>query len=123
MYSIGPRANAAFFTSLKALAIICTLTAISTFLYESAPVAGGHEAALLRSYSGKADPAMLLFDLDAAASQLQFEDEGVTYFLADQHDGLRVTNVTLPLEWDIMPVCDRLVAHMSDIKANFELPD
>ncbi|OWZ09764.1 Signal peptidase complex subunit 3 [Phytophthora megakarya] len=85
---------------------------------------------------------MLLFDLDAEfettsnarnqvvvwdkivqTNQLQFEDEGVTYFLADQHDGLRVTNVTLPLEWDTMPVCGRLVVHMSDIKANFELPD
>lgn len=57
-----------------------------------------------------------------AASQLQFQDEGVKYFLADQHDELRGANVTLNLEWDIMPVCGRLFVHTSDTKSNFELP-
>ncbi|OWZ10535.1 Signal peptidase complex subunit 3 [Phytophthora megakarya] len=168
MYSIWTRANAVFFTSLMALAIMCTLTAISTFVHEPTPVVRRLELTKLhslRNYRDKADRATLSFDLDAdlssvfnwnvkqlfvyvmaefettsnarnhvvvwdkivqtkeAASQLQFEDEGVKYFLADQHDELRGANVTLTLEWDIMPVCGRLFVHSSDTKANFELPD
>ncbi|KAG1685355.1 hypothetical protein DVH05_008459 [Phytophthora capsici] len=168
MYSVWTRANSVFFTSLMALAIMCTLTAISTFLHEPAPVVRRLEMTKLhslRNYRDKADRATLSFDLDAdlstvfnwnvkqlfvyvvaefestsnarnqvviwdkivqtkeAASLLQFQDEGVKYFLADQHDELRGANVTLSLEWDIMPVCGRLFVHSGDTKSSFELPN
>ncbi|KAG7394813.1 Signal peptidase complex subunit 3 [Phytophthora boehmeriae] len=167
MYSVWTRANAVFFTSLMALAIMCTLTAISTFLHEAQPVVRRLELNKLhslRNYRDKADRATLSFDLDAdlssvfnwnvkqifvyvladfesasnsrnqvviwdkivqtkeAASELQFQDEGVKYFLADQHDELRGANVTLSLEWDIMPVCGRLFVHSSSAVSSFELP-
>ncbi|EEY54545.1 signal peptidase complex subunit 3, putative [Phytophthora infestans T30-4] len=168
MYSVWTRANSVFFTSLMALAIMCTLTAISTYMHEPAPVVRRLEMTKLhslRNYRDKADRATLSFDLDAdlssvfnwnvkqlfvyvmadfetasnsrnqvvvwdkivqtmeAASQLQLQDEGVKYFLADQYDELRGANVTLTLEWDIMPVCGRLFVHTSDTKANFAMPD
>ncbi|RLN64741.1 hypothetical protein BBP00_00003257 [Phytophthora kernoviae] len=167
MHSVWTRANAVFFTSLMALAIMCTLTAISTFLHEAQPVVWRLEMNKLhslRNYRDKADRATLSFDLDAdlssvfnwnvkqifvyvladfesssnsrnqvviwdkivqtkdAASLLQFQDEGVKYFLADQHDQLRGANVTLSLEWDIMPVCGRLFVHSSSVVSSFELP-
>ncbi|GLE00293.1 hypothetical protein PINS_up009020 [Pythium insidiosum] len=59
---------------------------------------------------------------DAAATQLTVENEGVEYFLADQHDELRGANVTLRLEWDIMPVCGRLFIHSHDQRASFVMP-
>ena len=57
------------------------------------------------------------------AGLLQFQEEGVKYFLADQHDELRGANVTLRLEWDIMPVCGRIFVHTGATKANFALPE
>lgn len=57
------------------------------------------------------------------AALLQFENEGIKYFLADQFDELRGANVTLSLNWDIMPVCGRLFVHSSDTKTTFTLPD
>ncbi|KAI9916676.1 hypothetical protein PsorP6_018246 [Peronosclerospora sorghi] len=168
MYSIWTRANAVFFTSLVALTIMCTLTTLTTFLHEAAPVVKRLEFVKLhslRNYRDKADRATLSFDLDAdlssvfnwnvkqlfvyvvaefqsasnarnqvviwdkivqtkeSARELQFQDEGVKYFLADQFDELRGANVTLSLEWDIMPVCGRLFVHTSDTKVTFELPD
>ncbi|RLN87479.1 hypothetical protein BBJ28_00016568 [Nothophytophthora sp. Chile5] len=57
-----------------------------------------------------------------AARSLKFQDEGVKYFLADQHDQLRGANVTLRLEWDVMPVCGRLFVHSSPDVSSFELP-
>lgn len=57
----------------------------------------------------------------ADAAALQFHDEGVEYFLADQFDQLRGANVTLRLEWDIMPVCGRLFVHSAG-RSSFVLP-
>ncbi|OQR93030.1 signal peptidase complex subunit 3 [Achlya hypogyna] len=42
---------------------------------------------------------------------LQRKDEGVKYFLADQHDELRNAVVTMKLKWDVMPVCGRLLQY------------
>ncbi|CEG48901.1 RxLR-like protein [Plasmopara halstedii] len=168
MYSIWTRANAAFFSSLTALAVMCALTTLSTFLHEESPVVKRLEMTelhSLRNYRDKTDRATLSFDLDAdlssvfnwnvkqlfvyvvadfksasnarnqvviwdkivqtkeAASLLKYENEGVKYFLADQYDELRGANVTLSLEWDIMPVCGRLFIHSSNTKAIFTLPD
>ncbi|TDH72023.1 hypothetical protein CCR75_001245 [Bremia lactucae] len=168
MHSIWTRANNVFFTSLMALAIMCTLTSLSTFLHESNPVVRRLEMTelhSLRNYRDKTDRATLSFNLDAdlssvfnwnvkqlfvyvmadfesasnvrnqvviwdtivqtkeAASLLQFQNESVKYFLADQHDELRGANVTLRLEWDIMPVCGRLFIHSSDNEFAFKLPD
>uniref|UniRef100_A0AAV1UU57 Signal peptidase complex subunit 3 n=1 Tax=Peronospora matthiolae TaxID=2874970 RepID=A0AAV1UU57_9STRA len=168
MYSVWTRANSAFFTSLMALAVMCTLTSFSTYLHESAPVVRRLDLVKLhslRNYRDNVDRATLSFDLDADlssvfnwnvkqlfvyvvaefesasnirnqvviwdkivqtkedASMLQFQDEGVKYFLADQHDELRGANVTLRLEWDIMPVCGRIFVHTSDTKADFGLPN
>lgn len=39
---------------------------------------------------------------------LDYDDEMVKYFLASQYDDLRGANVTLRLEWDVMPVCGML---------------
>ncbi|CAH0478656.1 unnamed protein product [Peronospora belbahrii] len=58
-----------------------------------------------------------------AASQLQFQDEEVKYFLADQYNELRGANVTLRLEWDIMPVCGRLFVQSSNTTVSFNLPN
>lgn len=57
-----------------------------------------------------------------AAAKLRFMDQGVKYFLADQYDELRGANVSLRLEWDIMPVCGRLFVH-SEGRTSFVLPD
>ncbi|RLN02957.1 hypothetical protein BBJ28_00000937 [Nothophytophthora sp. Chile5] len=194
MYSVWTRANAVFFTSLMALAVMCTLTSFSTYLHEPQPVVRQlelHTLHSLRNYRDKADRATLSFDLDAgtarlplscslsalpthshalsncgdsdlssvfnwnvkqlfvyvlaefesasntrnqvvvwdkivptkeAARSLKFQDEGVKYFLADQHDQLRGANVTLRLEWDVMPVCGRLFVHSSPDVSSFELP-
>lgn len=55
------------------------------------------------------------------AAKLQFQDEGVEYFLSDQYDQLRGANVTLRLEWDVMPVCGRLFVY-SEGRSSFVLP-
>lgn len=56
-----------------------------------------------------------------AAKKLQFRDEGIEYFLRDQFDELRGANVTLRLEWDVMPVCGRLFVHSAG-RSSFVLP-
>lgn len=166
MYSVWTRANAVFFTSLMALAIMCALTSLSTFWHEPAPVVRTlalKKVHSLRNYRDRTDRATLSFDLDADlssvfnwnvkqlfvyvvaeyesasnahnrvvvwdkivqtqeyAAALRFEDEGVKYFLADQHDQLRGANVTLRLEWDVMPVCGRLFVHSEGASA-FAMP-
>ncbi|KAF1329270.1 Signal peptidase complex subunit 3, partial [Globisporangium splendens] len=55
------------------------------------------------------------------AAKLQFHNEGVEYFLSDQYDQLRGTNVTLRLEWDVMPVCGRLFVYSAG-RSSFVLP-
>lgn len=167
MYSVWTRANAVFFTSLMALAVMAVLTSVTTFLHEPAPVVRAlalRQVHSLRNYRDRSDRATLSFDLDADlssvfnwnvkqlfvyvvaeydspsnarnrvvvwdkivqtkehAEKLQFQDEGVKYFLADQHDQLRGANVTLRLEWDVMPVVGRLFVH-SEGESNFLLPD
>ncbi|DAZ94934.1 TPA: hypothetical protein N0F65_012651 [Lagenidium giganteum] len=57
---------------------------------------------------------------DAAA--ISATEEGVKYFLADQYDQLRGANVSLRLEWDVMPVCGQLFIH-SQGRTSFVLPD
>lgn len=68
---------------------------------------------------------VVLWDKIIQTSQdavLQLEDEGVEYFLtADQNDPLRSANVTLRLEWDIMPVCGRLFLY-SQGQSSFIMP-
>ena len=70
MYSVWTRANSVFFGSLTALAIMCALTAFSTYLHESAPVVRRLDLVKLhslRNYRDKADRATLSFALDAGA--------------------------------------------------------
>lgn len=68
MYSIWTRAHAVFFASLTCLAVMCTLTSISTFLHVSSPVVqklelqGVHS---LRKYRDKTERSTLSFNLDA----------------------------------------------------------
>ncbi|TYZ66439.1 hypothetical protein PybrP1_002412 [[Pythium] brassicae (nom. inval.)] len=166
MYSVWTRANALFFSSLMALAAMCTLTAISTYLHVAAPVVTTLQLNALhslRNYRDRTDRATLSFDLDAdlssvfnwnvkqifvyviaeyestrnaknqvviwdkivqtkeAAAKLQFAEEGIEYFLRDQYDELRGANVTLRLEWDVMPVCGRLFVHSAG-RSSFVLP-
>lgn len=167
MYSVWTRANAVFFTSLMALAVMCALTSLSTFFHEPAPLVRAlalRKVHSLRNYRDRTDRATLAFDLDADlssvfnwnvkqlfvyvvaeyssprnalnrvviwdkivqtkehAAALRFDDEGVKYFLADQHDELRGANVTLRLEWDVMPVCGRLFV-FGDGASSFAMPD
>ena len=167
MYSVWTRANALLFASLTALAVLCTLTSLSTYGHEAKPVVRSlalNKLQSLRQYRDNSDRATLSFDLDAdlssvfnwnvkqlfvyvvaafptpsnslnevviwdkivrtpeAARTLQFQNEGVEYFLADQHDELRGANVTLRLEWDVMPVCGRLFIHDQG-RASFVMPD
>ncbi|KAF0686661.1 Aste57867_21503 [Aphanomyces stellatus] len=49
------------------------------------------------------------------------EHENVKYFLADQYDELRNTEVTLKLKWDVMPVCGQLFQY-GDGATTFQLP-
>ena len=70
MYSVWTRANSVFFTSLMALAVMCTLTSFSTYLHESAPVVRGLDLVKLhslRNYRDNVDRATLSFNLDAGA--------------------------------------------------------
>uniref|UniRef100_K3X1H1 Signal peptidase complex subunit 3 n=1 Tax=Globisporangium ultimum (strain ATCC 200006 / CBS 805.95 / DAOM BR144) TaxID=431595 RepID=K3X1H1_GLOUD len=166
MYSVWTRANAVFFTSLMALAVMCTLTSFSTYLHEATPIVTTlqlNKLHSLRNYRDRTDRATLSFDLDAdlssvfnwnvkqlfvyvvaeyeseknvknqvviwdkivqtkdVAAKLQFHNEGVEYFLSDQYDQLRGTNVTLRLEWDVMPVCGRLFVYSAG-RSSFVLP-
>lgn len=71
MYSVWTRANALFFTSLMALAVMCTLTSFSTYLHQAAPVVTTLQLNTLhslRNYRDKTDRATLSFDLDAGES-------------------------------------------------------
>ncbi|TMW62230.1 hypothetical protein Poli38472_009723 [Pythium oligandrum] len=167
MYSVWTRANALLFTSLTVMAVMCTLTTLTTFWHEDAPVVrklAVHKVDSLRNYRDRMDRATLSFDLDAdlssvfnwnvkqlfvyvvaeyasksnavnqvviwdkivrtpdVARELQFENERVEYFLSDERDELRGANVTLRLEWDIMPVCGRLFVHTQG-RSSFVLPD
>ncbi|EQC39591.1 hypothetical protein SDRG_03025 [Saprolegnia diclina VS20] len=54
-------------------------------------------------------------------AMLRRTDEGVKYFLADQHDELRGADVTLKLKWDVMPVCGRLFQYGAGATA-FSMP-
>lgn len=68
MYSVWTRANALFFSSLMALAAMCALTALSTYLHEAAPVVTTLQLNTLhslRNYRDRTDRATLSFDLDA----------------------------------------------------------
>nr|CCA14374.1 signal peptidase complex subunit 3 putative [Albugo laibachii Nc14] len=57
-------------------------------------------------------------------ADLDYDDEMVKYFLASQYDDLRGANVTLRLEWDVMPVCGRLYkGSYHSPKGSFLLPD
>lgn len=75
MYSVWTRANAVFFTSLMALAVMCALTSFSTYLHEAKPIVTTlqlNKLHSLRNYRDRTDRATLSFDLDAGACHAGF---------------------------------------------------
>ncbi|RLO00789.1 hypothetical protein DYB28_006018 [Aphanomyces astaci] len=56
-----------------------------------------------------------------ADARLQFADENVKYFLADETNQLRDADVTLKLQWDVMPVCGQLFQYGAG-EATFRMP-
>jgi hypothetical protein len=73
MYSVWTRANALLFASLTALAVLCTLTSLSTYGREAKPVVRSlalNKLQSLRQYRDNSDRATLSFDLDAGTRLL-----------------------------------------------------
>ncbi|CAK4076446.1 unnamed protein product [Aphanomyces euteiches] len=73
MHTVWTRANAIFTAAFTAMAIMCSLTTLTTFLHTPAPVV--HNLSLnqihsLRQFRDKTDRAVLSFDVDADLSSV-----------------------------------------------------
>lgn len=54
-------------------------------------------------------------------AKLKVKNQRTDYFLADQYDELRNTNIKLKLMWDIMPTCGRIFIH-EKAGGHFQMP-
>jgi signal peptidase complex subunit 3 len=75
MYSVWTRANSVFFTALTALAIMSTLTTLSTYFHEAKPevrILQMNKITSLRNYRDNTDRATFTFDLDAGINMIHF---------------------------------------------------